>query len=871
LEKLNGLVREVGGVPSTPDGAEGVLKLPTEAEWEYAARGAEGPRYIEQDPYGGDLERHEVFFLPGSEGKAKEVASHPPNSLGLHDMLGNVRELMEGNYSIGGVAGGGSLLKGGAYLSERSELRSSVRTEHQRFGEDGKPSRRSDAGLRLCISAEIFTSLGFDNAVVAHQESAHPSPDLIDADEGTVADVPTLHGSSGLVNGRWPVKVMLIGDALSVGGFGDGMESLLLRKYGSESVAIFASCGSSPENWLTGGFVTNCGYRQTTPTGRVLFEYKDGQNPPPVRTPQLRSLLERYHPEIVIVQLGTAWMNALTASDMPDVGYYRRIIADFINELKHDNSAATIFWVLPPASSEYPQRIHGDVEKWINESSRRMGFYTINSRAVTVPYREGITGSDGIHYSDAAGFAWARSVFSKFTAALLALSRAEPNAIGAQKVVPLDSGSPTADRTDDGSTLIVVPGGQTFYLPPGKGLLGPSSDPSSQKPFINEEGWCVAVNEAPATRSSIVHLYVQSGDGSFREVADFHKSLVEATLGKAQINAYFLRVERISGNILSVGSAMFDSPQPKEVMLKVKLLRDGNIAAIDVIPLEDATSPLSDDSYNRMRQAENPNYVAGEPHSQNEKWTNDLSPDAGQGKALSRPSERTLQPLEIFEQQRVLVFPQGYTVHNDAGGVLKTVPGPAELPCMGMATDKTFAPKGAYLSDWSYERIRKGEQPNWVVGVASDPLQAVEAADPGEKDSTAVGSFVNEAQTPGPPSQPEQPDRAGDLRSPPPGGPFYRPADKFPKNASGIKMIGRFVVSGSIELSSLGSDNVRYLPPYYLEADRNSGERGNGRWFFPKNKSVQLGEQYTFTEESPLTVIKKTSFTGNYDVLFPEN
>ena len=160
LDKLNAMTRKKGSLPRTPSGVEGFLKLPTEPEWEYAARGAEGASYADQDPYGGDLERYEVFSLSGSDGKAKEAASRPANALGLHDMLGNVRELMSEDYSVGTVSGGGHLLKGGSYLSQRSELRSSSRTEHRRVSDDGKPVQRRDAGLRLCISAELITALG---------------------------------------------------------------------------------------------------------------------------------------------------------------------------------------------------------------------------------------------------------------------------------------------------------------------------------------------------------------------------------------------------------------------------------------------------------------------------------------------------------------------------------------------------------------------------------------------------------------------------------------------------------------------------------------------------------------------------------------
>lgn len=130
----------------TTTATDGTLyRLPTEAEWEYAARGPESPIY----PWGNTFDKSKANTIEAGPGKTTTVGSYPAGAswVGAQDMVGNVFQWVadwsDANYygnapkndPTGPTSGQSRVLRGGSWDNNQRGARSAYRNDYDPGGQ----------------------------------------------------------------------------------------------------------------------------------------------------------------------------------------------------------------------------------------------------------------------------------------------------------------------------------------------------------------------------------------------------------------------------------------------------------------------------------------------------------------------------------------------------------------------------------------------------------------------------------------------------------------------------------------------------------------------------------------------------------------
>lgn len=146
----------------------GFVRLATEEEWEFAARGGQpalqAGTFGERLPFAANDLNEYGWHVGNAKNQLRPIGLRKPNGLGIHDLYGNAHELTAGLFRPEVWQGkpGGAPVRGASVSTPAAQVRASYRTEFDSWAWNPDMQRMEERrtfniGARLAIGANVVT------------------------------------------------------------------------------------------------------------------------------------------------------------------------------------------------------------------------------------------------------------------------------------------------------------------------------------------------------------------------------------------------------------------------------------------------------------------------------------------------------------------------------------------------------------------------------------------------------------------------------------------------------------------------------------------------------------------------------------------
>ncbi len=390
---------------------------------------------------------------------------------------------------------------------------------------------------------------------------------------------------SQTAQGQEKLNILILGDSLALCGFGKRLDERFREDPKVGSTYTYMACGTNPLSWLKHKPYTSikaaCGFWSIEPDaqGHHPHEMQDTYGmtahhvPKAYLVPKLEDLMQRAHPDVLVVQTGSNLFGLFPDSKTVRRAQHGPALSKYLLPFKEkaiepQSTLKKIYWIGPPTSGRVAKEVQDFVFEETQKQFAALGTVIDSRTLVTYPYRH--MDADKEHFLGEDMTIWADKVFeiierdlsSQPIASLRPLSEThgEPRIA---EVAPAE----TAARAEPVVPEEVRRAERVTTPEPSPPAEAPKSEPIQIKATLAFKSKPIPLNELlPYQESLVAYVYdvdkVIKGQYDEKQILVMHPAHIglKAQRLKYRIGKrYKLRLDRMEGTLWDTAKARDES------------------------------------------------------------------------------------------------------------------------------------------------------------------------------------------------------------------------------------------------------------------------------------------------------------------------